>query len=92
MHTTEAEGALRAARAEAGIAIEDVRRVFVTHLHPDHIGMGRWHTTEGTGAYEDAEWRGTGVAFYQTQTPNSCQTPQNHFTFAHTGVTRDDGE
>jgi glyoxylase-like metal-dependent hydrolase (beta-lactamase superfamily II) len=39
MHTKEAEAALRSALAEAGVAIEDVRRVFVTHLHPDHIGM-----------------------------------------------------
>ena len=48
MHTKEAEAALRAALAEAGIAIEDVRRVFVTHLHPDHIGMAG--TLELTGA------------------------------------------
>ena len=39
MHTKEAEAALRAGLAQAGIALEDVRRVFVTHLHPDHIGM-----------------------------------------------------
>ena len=39
MHTKEAEAALVGALAEAGIAIEDVGRVFVTHLHPDHIGM-----------------------------------------------------
>lgn len=39
MHTKEAEAALRAALADAGVAMEDVRRVFVTHLHPDHIGM-----------------------------------------------------
>jgi len=39
MHTKEAEAALLAALAEAGIAMDDVRRVFVTHLHPDHIGM-----------------------------------------------------
>src|SRR5207237_1492299 len=39
MHTKEAEAALVAALAGAGIAIEDVQRVFVTHLHPDHIGM-----------------------------------------------------
>jgi glyoxylase-like metal-dependent hydrolase (beta-lactamase superfamily II) len=39
MHTKEAEAALRAALAAAGVAMEDVRRVFVTHLHPDHIGM-----------------------------------------------------
>jgi glyoxylase-like metal-dependent hydrolase (beta-lactamase superfamily II) len=30
---------LRGAIAEAGITLADVRRVFVTHLHPDHIGM-----------------------------------------------------
>jgi hypothetical protein len=56
------------------------------------VPNGRWHTTEGTGAYEHTEWHGTGVAFYQTPTPNSCPTPQNHFTFALTGVTGDDGE
>jgi glyoxylase-like metal-dependent hydrolase (beta-lactamase superfamily II) len=39
MHTKEAEVALRAGLADAGIALDDVRRVFVTHLHPDHIGM-----------------------------------------------------
>jgi len=39
MHTKEAEAALRAALADAEVAMEDVRRVFVTHLHPDHIGM-----------------------------------------------------
>jgi glyoxylase-like metal-dependent hydrolase (beta-lactamase superfamily II) len=48
MHTKEAEAALRSALAEAGVAIEDVRRVFVTHLHPDHIGMAG--TLESTGA------------------------------------------
>ena len=48
MHTKEAEAALRAALAEASVAIEDVRRVFVTHLHPDHIGMAG--TLERAGA------------------------------------------
>jgi glyoxylase-like metal-dependent hydrolase (beta-lactamase superfamily II) len=48
MHTNEAEAALRAALAEAGVAIEDVQRVFVTHLHPDHIGMAG--TLEHAGA------------------------------------------
>jgi glyoxylase-like metal-dependent hydrolase (beta-lactamase superfamily II) len=48
MHTKEAEAALRAALAEAGIAMDDVRRVFVTHLHPDHIGMAG--TLEQVGA------------------------------------------
>lgn len=48
MHTKEAEAALRAALVDAGVAIEDVRRVFVTHLHPDHIGMAG--TLERAGA------------------------------------------
>jgi glyoxylase-like metal-dependent hydrolase (beta-lactamase superfamily II) len=48
MHTKEAEAALRAALAEAGVALEDLRRVFVTHLHPDHIGMAG--TIESAGA------------------------------------------
>ena len=48
MHTPEAEAALHAALAEAGIAIGDVRHVFVTHLHPDHIGMAG--TLEHAGA------------------------------------------
>jgi glyoxylase-like metal-dependent hydrolase (beta-lactamase superfamily II) len=48
MHTPEAEAALRAALMEANVAIEDVPRVFVTHLHPDHIGMAG--TLESAGA------------------------------------------
>jgi glyoxylase-like metal-dependent hydrolase (beta-lactamase superfamily II) len=48
MHTREAEAALRDALAEAGVALDDLRRVFVTHLHPDHIGMAG--TLEGAGA------------------------------------------
>ena len=48
MHTKEAEAALRAALVDAGIGLEDVRRVFVTHLHPDHIGMAG--TLERAGA------------------------------------------
>jgi glyoxylase-like metal-dependent hydrolase (beta-lactamase superfamily II) len=48
MHTQEAAAALRAGLVDAGIAIEDVRRVFVTHLHPDHLGMAG--TLERAGA------------------------------------------
>ena len=39
LHTEEAEHALRSAMTEAGLDLSDVRRVFVTHVHPDHIGM-----------------------------------------------------
>jgi len=48
MHTAEAEQALRAGLADAGIGLEDVTRVFVTHLHPDHMGMAG--TLERAGA------------------------------------------
>ena len=48
LHTADAESVLRAALAEAGISVEDVRRVFVNHLHPDHIGMAG--TLERAGA------------------------------------------
>lgn len=48
LHTDEGERALRAALADARIDLRDVRRVFVTHVHPDHIGMAG--TLEGAGA------------------------------------------
>jgi glyoxylase-like metal-dependent hydrolase (beta-lactamase superfamily II) len=48
LHTVEAEQALRAGLADAGIGLEDVKRVFVTHLHPDHMGMAG--TLERAGA------------------------------------------
>jgi glyoxylase-like metal-dependent hydrolase (beta-lactamase superfamily II) len=48
LHTEDGERALRAALADAGIAMSDVRRVFVTHVHPDHIGMAG--TLEAAGA------------------------------------------
>ena len=42
LHTESAERALIDGLAEAGLAPKDVRDVFVTHLHPDHIGMAGW--------------------------------------------------
>src|SRR3979490_70492 len=48
LHTVEAEQALRAGLADAGIGLDDVGRVFVTHLHPDHMGMAG--TLERAGA------------------------------------------
>jgi glyoxylase-like metal-dependent hydrolase (beta-lactamase superfamily II) len=39
LHTEEAEQALRSALAASGIELGAVSRVFVTHVHPDHIGM-----------------------------------------------------
>jgi len=39
LHTADGERALRAALADAGIELGDVTRTFVTHVHPDHIGM-----------------------------------------------------
>ena len=39
LHTAEAEAALRAGLADSGIALRDLRTAFITHLHPDHLGM-----------------------------------------------------
>lgn len=39
MHTAEAEAELRSGLRLAGISMRDVTRVFITHLHPDHLGM-----------------------------------------------------
>lgn len=39
LHTAAGEQALRAGLAAAGIGMDGLQRVFVTHLHPDHIGM-----------------------------------------------------
>ena len=39
MHTPEAEAELRAGLATAGIQMRDLRTAFITHLHPDHLGM-----------------------------------------------------
>ena len=48
LHTEEAERALRSALSESGIDLGDVSRAFVTHVHPDHIGMAG--TLEAAGA------------------------------------------
>ncbi|MDP9321058.1 MAG: MBL fold metallo-hydrolase [Chloroflexota bacterium] len=39
MHTPEAEAELRTGLADAGVALADIRTAFITHLHPDHLGM-----------------------------------------------------
>jgi glyoxylase-like metal-dependent hydrolase (beta-lactamase superfamily II) len=39
MHTPEAEQALDHGLADVGLAMRDLRRAFITHLHPDHMGM-----------------------------------------------------
>ena len=39
IHTADAETALRGALSAEKIAIPDLRRAFITHLHPDHLGM-----------------------------------------------------
>ena len=48
LHTEEAEQALRSALSENGIDLSGLARVFVTHVHPDHIGMAG--TLERAGA------------------------------------------
>jgi glyoxylase-like metal-dependent hydrolase (beta-lactamase superfamily II) len=39
MHTPEAEQALDRGIADAGLRMSDLRRAFITHLHPDHMGL-----------------------------------------------------
>jgi glyoxylase-like metal-dependent hydrolase (beta-lactamase superfamily II) len=39
LHTEEGERALREGLAASGLEMADVKRTFVTHVHPDHIGM-----------------------------------------------------
>jgi len=48
LHTAEGEAALRAGLADARVDLAGIRRVFVTHLHPDHLGMAG--TLERAGA------------------------------------------
>jgi glyoxylase-like metal-dependent hydrolase (beta-lactamase superfamily II) len=48
LHTEDGERALRDGVSAAGLDLADVRRVFVTHVHPDHIGMAG--TMEHAGA------------------------------------------
>lgn len=48
LHTEEAERALRSTLASSGVDLSDVARAFVTHVHPDHIGMAG--TLEAAGA------------------------------------------
>lgn len=49
MHTPEAERALETGLAEAGIRMRDLRRAFITHLHPDHMGMAGTLEQAGVG-------------------------------------------
>jgi glyoxylase-like metal-dependent hydrolase (beta-lactamase superfamily II) len=47
IHTEPAEKALRDALSAAGLRIKDLRRAFITHLHPDHLGMAGTLESEG---------------------------------------------
>lgn len=47
IHTAEAERALRDALAENGLDMAKLRRAFITHLHPDHLGMAGTLEREG---------------------------------------------
>lgn len=47
IHTEPAEKTLRDALTEAGIAMKDLQRAFITHLHPDHLGMAGMLEAQG---------------------------------------------
>ena len=47
IHTAEAEKTLRGALSERGLALKDLRRAYITHLHPDHLGMAGLLEREG---------------------------------------------
>lgn len=47
IHTEPAEKTLRDALTEAGLAIKDLHRAFITHLHPDHLGMAGMLEAQG---------------------------------------------
>ena len=47
MHTPDAERALSDGLASIGLAMRQLRRAFITHLHPDHMGLAG--TLEGAG-------------------------------------------
>lgn len=42
LHTADGEAAWRAAFAELGIRPGEIRRIVLTHFHPDHYGMAGW--------------------------------------------------
>ena len=49
MHTPEAEQTLAAGLGEVGLRMRDLKRAFITHLHPDHMGMAGSLEQAGVG-------------------------------------------
>lgn len=47
LHTEEGERALREGLAVTGLEPRGIRDVFVTHHHPDHVGMAGWLASAG---------------------------------------------
>ena len=86
LHTDEAEAVLRRALDDAGIGIEDVRRVFVTHLHPDHIGMAG--TLEQSGA--EIVMHGPEVANARRMwSPDHSMVDDTYLWFSRHGMPKD---
>ncbi len=86
LHTAEAEQVLRAALGAARIGLEDVRRVFVTHLHPDHIGMAG--TLRDAGA-EVLMHRPEIAAAVRTWSPDNEAVEATHRWFQEHGMPPD---
>lgn len=58
--TPEATAAMTAQLAELGYEPKDIRRLFITHAHPDHIGMAGWireHSPDVQIIMLEREWQ-----------------------------------
>ena len=54
LHRPEVYAGWQAALAQIGIELNDIRRILVTHMHPDHIGLaGRMNHFEASSADSD---------------------------------------
>ena len=83
LHTDDGERALRAGLAEAGIGVGDIERVFVTHLHPDHLGLAG--TLERAGA-EVVMHRPEAAAARRVWSPDGRLIDDTYAWFARHGM------
>lgn len=52
LHTAECQAAWQAAFDALGITLRDIRRILVSHMHPDHFGLSGWlHEQSGAPVF-----------------------------------------